>query len=337
MTLAALLLGACPRPAEAIYIRDDRTPKEHSAMAGWSAFAPVGYLADRDWGIAYSSGTLVSATKVLTAAHVVDSDGDLRIDDPAQFRRTAFGTRRDLPGKAGLVPNIASVAINPAYKGGASGYDLAVLTLTKPITAVKPARLSSAYAVGMRAALVGYGYQGTGTRDGLSGATDKLAATNSISRYEDSTYLTDFDNPARTANSFGSASPLINEGTTAPGDSGGPLYAEFGYDAWRVVGVLNGGYNERGIDSHYGDVSVYAALSDPKNVAFLRSQGLFINSTRSVGPDDVSAGLGGPRSIAVPEPATALPLLSIAGLFVRLRSKPHARSPVPSLGTPGEG
>jgi V8-like Glu-specific endopeptidase len=302
------------RTGRAVYIRADRPVSEYNQIAAQSAFAPTGYLDDPDWGVAFSSGTLVSPTKVLTAAHVVDENGDLKIDDLGQFKRMSFGLQKNLPGA--LPANVASVTINPAYRGGIAAYDLAVLTLKKPITNVKPASLYAISGLGLRGALVGYGNQGTGLRDGLTGATDKLAAYNMIGAYQDGSLLTDFDSPAKTTNTFGSATPLLDEGTTAPGDSGGPLYAWVNNSTWRVVGVLHGGYNNFGADSHYGDVSQYAALTDAKNVSFLKSQGLtFTSIPRSI-TDPSGGGTATQRAITVPEPASAallFPLLVLLG------------------------
>jgi V8-like Glu-specific endopeptidase len=303
--------------AQAIYIRNDKSVSDYNGIAGKTPFAPTGYLADKDWGIAFSSATLIAPDKVLTAAHVVDENGDLKIDDPLQVKRIVFGTQKNVPDL--LVPNIASVAINPAYKGGLAGYDLAILTLRNRITTIAPARLSSFKAVGMRGAMIGYGYQGTGTRDGLSGANDKLAAFNLVSAYADNTYLTDFDSPSSNKSTYNPITPLTYEGTTAPGDSGGPLYADFGNGSWKIVGVLNGGYNEKGPDSHYGDISVYAALNNPGNVSFLQSQGFTITSTRSITSYD-STTSSNLRDLPVPEPTAAfISFLPVAGLLLARR------------------
>src|SRR5688572_19538884 len=82
---------------QAVYIRHDVPVAGYNAIGSSSTFAPAGYIADKNWGIAFGSGTLISPTKVLTAAHVVDENGDLRIDDPAQIKRIVFGVQKNLP------------------------------------------------------------------------------------------------------------------------------------------------------------------------------------------------------------------------------------------------
>lgn len=324
--VAGLALLAFARPAAAIYIRHDRPVGDYNALGRQASFASAGYLADTRYGFPFATGTLVTATKVLTAAHVVDADGDLQVDDPSGVGRLAFGTHTNLPAR--LTSNVRSVAVNPAFQGGVAAYDLAVITLRSPITYVAPARLSSASALTRRAALVGYGQQGTGTRDALGGADDKLGAHNVVSRLTDGTYLTDFDSPAGDKSSFGGTLPWRNEGTTANGDSGGGLWADYGNDVWRVVGVLNGGYNPRGRDSWYGDVSIFASLANTRNLSFLKAQGLTISSTTFGRVVAAGAGAGnataGTRSVAVPEPtasAIALPLVGLLAWRRRRRSR----------------
>lgn len=306
--------------AGAVFIRHDRKVAEHNALGSKSAFASSGYLADSRDGFQLGSATLVSPTKVLTAAHMVDDNGDLIVDRPAAFKRWTFGTHANIP--ALLSGNVASVKINPAYKGGKAAFDLAVITLKSPINNVTPGVMSSGNATGRRGAMVGYGYQGNGRGGDLNGANDKLGAYNEISVLQDGTYKTDFDSPAGNTSTFGSRTALIYEGTTASGDSGSALWAELTPNVWRIVGVLNGGFNERGFDSEYGDISIYASLFNAKNISFLKSQGLSIGGAGTA----ASRGATGTTRSApfdaqsVPEPTTGLIAL-IAIVFLARRPK----------------
>jgi V8-like Glu-specific endopeptidase len=322
---AIALIAVCAAPAHAIYIRSDQPVSGYNTISRKTAFAPTGYLADSEWDFAFSSATLVAPNKVLTAAHVVDENGDLKVDDPAQLKRLVFGLQRNVPFS--LTPNVASVAINPAYKGGLAGYDLAVITLKSPITWVTPAKLTSQNVVGKRGAMVGYGFQGTGLRDGLDGTDDKLAAFNMISLLQNNTYLTDFDSPLKNTSTYNPINPLVYEGTTASGDSGSPLFADFSNDVWRVAGVLHGGYNpkNRSAPSKYGDVSVYAALDNPKNIKFLTDQHLSFTSGGTTASSASTGAAGATRAVPVPEPGALAVFPAVLGLLARRR---RVRQPV---------
>ena len=83
------------------------------------------------------------------------------------------------------------------------------------------------------------------------------------------------------------------------GDSGSPLYAEFGNGRF-IVGILNGGYNPYGFASEYGDISIYAPVNS--NLTWLASQGI--------------------TPAAVPEPgAIGLALVGLAGMVLTRRNR----------------
>ena len=269
--------------ASAIYIRADRSATPHEQLA--ALFPATGYFGDSSFG-QFCTGTLVSPTQVLIAAHCVDANSNGNPDD--SIGSLVFGLEPNVPNS--LNANIASIAINPGWvsSNGDAAFDFAVLTLDTPITNVAPALITSQNPVGQLGAAVGYGNQGTGTsHSDPPGSDDKLAVTNLIERFGDDPYFSnnntlqfDFDSPNLNTNTFGNASPLDLEGATAPGDSGSPLMAQFG-DTWFVTGVLNTGYNDFGnwwenTESQYGDVSIYAAVQTPTNLAWLASQGLRI-------------------------------------------------------------
>src|SRR4051812_8444505 len=78
---ALATLGLSASSARAIYIRSDKSVSSYNTLTNKPAFNPVGYIGDTDFDFAFSSGTLISPTKVLTAAHIVDDNGDLKVDD----------------------------------------------------------------------------------------------------------------------------------------------------------------------------------------------------------------------------------------------------------------
>jgi hypothetical protein len=212
----------------------------------------------------------VASDKVLTAAHCVDWNADGNPNVSAD--ELMFGTELNYPSFAN---NVASIDVHPLWDGNPA-FDLVVLTLSEPITDVAPARIAgqSQDPVGLLATMVGYGRQGTGANHPsvVEGANDKLAAQNIIDEV-DSMVRTDFDSPSNNRSTYGGSSPLELEGTTASGDSGGPIFAHFGDDAL-IVGVLNGGWNPYGFDSEYGDISQWAYVSSENNLAFLADHGI---------------------------------------------------------------
>lgn len=313
--IGAWVLLSVVSTASAVYIRHDRSAPFHNAIGSRPTFASSGFFGNSAEGFGWGSGTLIARNKVLTAAHIFDADANLRLDDTDAVRRMSFGTDRFIPNR--LRANVKSVAINPAYKGGDAAHDVAVVTLKYAFHYLKPGRMSSQYAVGRRGAMVGYGFQGTGQGMSINGAEDKFGAFNEISVLRDGAYRTDFDNPGGSKSTFGSRTPLTYEGTTAPGDSGSALWADFGNNRWEVVGVLNGGFNKKGLDSQYGDISIYASLANPANVAFLRGQGLTIGDPSGWPKGAVAAGqrsMPEAATRAVPEPAG----LAVVGLPLAL-------------------
>lgn len=133
------------------------------------------------------------------------------------------------------------------------GFDIGLVRLASPITAVTPATLYTGRDErGKVGRLVGYGDHG----DGLSGAVDfdqlKRAGENRIDDYERVRHrrrlvlVTDFDRPTA-----GDALPF--EATTASGDSGGPLFID-----GRLAGITSWGSRPF---SEYGDVARYTRVS----------------------------------------------------------------------------
>lgn len=241
-----------------------------------------------------SSGAMVTPTKFLTAAHSVDFDRNGVLDRPLGDYSLRFGPNVDSPETT--INAITSIIIHPLWSptNGDRTYDLAVVTLTNPLTTVGTIGLSDADPLGMQTTLVGYGLHGIGTSSSQSLDGRRRAGTNIIDIAGD-TIRFDFDSPSEDTNHYtaGSATPLAMEAGTAGGDSGSPLIVSFG-GLERVVGVLSGGFNNFGSGAEYGDVSVYAPINDADNISFLAAQGITLT--------------------AIPEPSVAL--LMAGGLMV---------------------
>ncbi|WP_066526020.1 autotransporter outer membrane beta-barrel domain-containing protein [Erythrobacter sp. CCH5-A1] len=159
--------------------------------------------------------------------------------------------------------------------------------LLSPLPA--PGTITAATGTGYRVALAGYGGNGTGTSGTFAidfrrrVAENWLGALASLADFEGAVfgagssanliqnlYFIDFDDPARGTpaaarrdfNAFRD-NALPNEGTTAGGDSGGPLILSQAFTRQLVIGVLSGGYTRFFADqpaNGYGTVSFYQPL-----------------------------------------------------------------------------
>ncbi len=160
---------------------------------------------------------------------------------------------------------VQSVSL-PAGAGSLlDGGDVAIVTLNAnvPSGVATPMRFidETTGLVGMTASMAGYGLNGVGS-SGHGGTSDGLrwGGQNVIDVYGSpasssgaNIISTDFDNGTGGNNTIGgsSPSPLTNEATTAPGDSGGPVIVNVGGENL-IAGVLSGGTSAT---SQYGDIS----------------------------------------------------------------------------------
>ncbi|ANB09361.1 serine protease [Streptomyces ambofaciens] len=160
----------------------------------------------------FCGGTLVSPTKVVTAAHcmVGESTRSVRV----------VGGRTYLNGTNGTVTQVSRIWIHPDYTDATNGDDVAVLTLSRsmPYTPAKYVSASdtSVYAAGTTARVLGWGT----TRENGSSSNQLRTATVPVVS----------DTSCR--GSYGSdfvASDMVCAGLpsggvdTCQGDSGGPL------------------------------------------------------------------------------------------------------------------
>ncbi|MFF9061277.1 S1 family peptidase [Streptomyces sp. NPDC014882] len=160
----------------------------------------------------FCGGTLVSPTKVVTAAHcmVGETTGSVRV----------VGGRTYLSGTNGTVSRVSRIWVDPGYTDATNGDDVAVLTLSTsmPYTTAPyvTASQTGVYAAGTTARVLGWG---TTSANGSSSNQLRTATVPIVSN-------------SSCASSYGSdfvASDMVCAGYTSggvdtcQGDSGGPL------------------------------------------------------------------------------------------------------------------
>ena len=284
-SLPLLALALLAASAAASTRRDDRTDQAYIDLANQSVYASVGQVSTNQ---ALGSGTLISSSWMLTAAHVLSNANT--------------GKNFSLGGVNYAIDNVIRFTDN--YTLGKD--DFALCHLSTLVTGVAPALLwGGTGQVGGVGTSVGYGGTGTGLT-GNTGGLGRRAFQNVVDGYNANGLTglaTDFDNPGGTVNRIGSANALDLEGCAVPGDSGGSLWENFGGKDY-VVGVTSYVWGARsnfgspyGI---YGDGSGYSQVADV-------SSWIFANS--------------GVRTVnAVPEPSS-LAALGLAGLALLRRRR----------------
>ncbi|MEV6496538.1 S1 family peptidase [Streptomyces prunicolor] len=194
----------------------------------------------------FCGGTLVSATKVVTAAHcmVGETTSSVRV----------VGGRTYLNGTNGTVSKVSKIWINPSYTDATNGNDVAVLTLSTsmPYTTAKyvASTDTSVYATGTTARILGWG---TTSENGSSSNQLRTATVPIVSDTScKSSYGSDF-----IATDMVCAGYTSGGVDTCQGDSGGPLL---------IGGVLAGitswgeGCAEAGYPGVYSRLTKFSSL-----------------------------------------------------------------------------
>ena len=198
------------------------------------------------------SGTLVGCRTFVTAAHCVCSDAD----DFLACTQTGLSPRERLRvffQQAGFA-QVTSVTISPDFSFGQAG-DIAVLQLSEPVEGVAPSPINSLNkpTAGTGGTIVGFGRT----------INDATMLSDAGIKREGKVTVADCNrvvpNSTHVCWQF-----LGTDSSTCSGDSGGPLFIDFG-DGPRLAGVTSGGSNgtceapDRSFDT---DVFVYSDWVD---------------------------------------------------------------------------
>jgi hypothetical protein len=200
------------------------------------------------------TGTLIGCQTVLTAAHCVcagNTFDSCETPDPTDYR--IFGQNFGFA-------EVDSITVNPGFEFGATS-DFAIMTLTQPVSGIGPSAINTTGkpAASSQARITGYGItDGNGLDSGLlrTGLVTTVACTNGI---PDATNVCwNFDNPIGNPG---------QDSNTCSGDSGGPLFVDFGAGSV-LAGVTSGGFSADCLPAdHSFDSDVFGAAAWIQSVA----------------------------------------------------------------------
>jgi secreted trypsin-like serine protease len=168
----------------------------------------------------FCGGSLMSTTKVLTAAHCVNGSS-------AASLQVVIGGTTLTGGDVGVVRNVSAVTVNPAFNPGTLTNDVAILTLSSPIlrtdSRVQWLRLAQGNELGLvdpgdTSTVIGHGTTSEGGAVSNSLLEVAVPLQSDATMSDPGRYGAQFDGPTMVG-----AGPLAGGQDSCQGDSGGPL------------------------------------------------------------------------------------------------------------------
>ena len=291
MAALALTVTAWSPTADAVTVRSDKAPLPGGIGAYWDSgntFSNVANLGSDpgNTGTVNNSctGTLLNSRTILTATHCfsIDHAGGFTYDFNllGNFRITFSPDSQD------ATPYRVTGVLGHAGYDGEAANDVALLTLDRPVLDIVPVVLTNAAPnVGDVILVSGYGLSGAAGRDVVVDNGNGPEFQNSDDRRriaynyvdhagivtgETNLIVFDVDDPNNPL-PFGAGIPGITvsntpvhtfEGSSAGGDSGGPMFLQLGDSSWVQVGISQGG----GDPNNTGDAN-YSSFGTYTNVA----------------------------------------------------------------------
>lgn len=219
-TFAAILalMAAGQMTAQAGVIRHDRADSLYTSLAASAEYSGVGDMIIN--GNTRCSGTAISSTWILTAAHCVDG--------PISSLTFTVGSS--------TYTGIDQIVHENWTTDLTTGWDIALVRVASAMSGITIASLyTGSDELGRIGTNVGFGKTGTGLTGSTLSSGTKRAGDNMIDvtgltiGWSSNLLFQDFDNPLAAGDSFfGLSSPLDMEYLIAPGDSGGGLFIDVG-------------------------------------------------------------------------------------------------------------